>query len=297
MNRVRVLINARSVLWWSGGAVQQALNQYWDQPGTDLTYQFSKSAEDGQRKARQAMAEGVETILVVGGDGMVNSIGAALVGSRVALGVVPGGSGNGFARHFGIPLSPEKAVQALLGADRRVIDIGLVNGRAFLVTCSLAWDAALLRTFEKFPLRGVLSYVVAAATELLGYVPQPFEVELDGGKKMTFSDPVVFTAANLTQYGGGAQIAPQACPHDEMLELVVISSQDVPRLLASVNRLFDGTFDELPGVFTRKFRRMWVHRTAAAPIQVDGELIEPTQDVTIEVLPQALTVLVPRGIA
>lgn len=293
MHRVRVLISSRSSVWWSGPIIQQALTKYWDRPGVDLTYQFSKSVEDGQRKARKAVDEGVETVLVAGGDGMVNSIGAALLGSRVALGVIPAGSGNGFARYFNIPLNPERAVQALVDAGRRVIDVGMANGRPFFVTCSMAWDAALVRSFERLPVRGILSYVLAAATELLGFVPQPFEAFLDDRPPMTFEDPVVFTAANLTQYGGGAQIAPQASPHDELLELVVVSRRDVPPLLASLNRLFDGTFDELPGVFTTSFRCLQVRRAKEAPIQVDGELMPPTRDVTVEVRPKALTVLVP----
>lgn len=281
-------------MWWSGPIIQQALTRHWDRPDVELTYQFSKSAEDGQRKALRAIEEGVETLLVAGGDGMVNSIGASLLGSRVALGVIPAGSGNGFARYFNIPLNPERAVHALVDADRRLIDVGMANGRPFFVTCSLAWDAALVRSFERLPVRGVLSYALAAASELFGYVPQPFEVFVDDSPAMTFDDPVVFTAANLTQYGGGAQIAPQASPHDELLELVVVSRRDVPPLLASLNRLFDGTFDELPGVYTRSFRCLQVRRAKEAPIQVDGELMAPTRDVTVEVRPKALNVLVPR---
>jgi diacylglycerol kinase (ATP) len=104
----------------------------------------------------------------------------------------------------------------------------------------------------------------------------------------------VFTAANLTQYGGGARIAPSARPDDGLLELVVILRQDMPRLLASLNRLFDGTFDDLPGVETRHFRILHVYRRAPAPIQIDGELVHAPADVTVSILPRALTVLVPR---
>jgi diacylglycerol kinase family enzyme len=224
---------------------------------------------------------------------MVNTVGSVLVGSGVALGVIPTGSGNGFARHFEIPLSPEKAAQALFLARRQAIDVGTANGRPFFVTCSMAWDAALVRKFEQSPVRGVFPYVFAAAHEFFEYSPQPFKVVLDGDDEVEFVNPLVFTAANLTQFGGGARIAPRACPDDGFLELVVIARQDAPRAFANILRLFDGTVDSVPGVVTKRFERMVVHRESAGAIQMDGELVESGGDVIVQVLPRALTVLVP----
>ncbi|MFH0981713.1 MAG: diacylglycerol kinase family protein, partial [Planctomycetota bacterium] len=73
--RVRVLINPKSGVWWSFGQMQEVLERCWDMPGVDLSYQFSRSKEDGQEKTLRAIEDGIDTILVVGGDGMVNSIG------------------------------------------------------------------------------------------------------------------------------------------------------------------------------------------------------------------------------
>jgi YegS/Rv2252/BmrU family lipid kinase len=293
LRRVRVLINPKSGLWWSFGAMQDVLERCWDMPGADLSYQFSKSAEDGKAKARRAIEEGVDTILVVGGDGMVNTIGSVMIGHDVALGVIPAGSGNGFARHFGIPLNPEKAARALTESDRRRIDVGAANGRPFFVTCSMAWDGSFVRHFEKSPVRGILPYALAAAYEFFEYKRQPFEVVLDGSSTEKFKDPIVCTVANLTEYGGGAQIAPQAQADDGYLELIVMLQKDLAKLLANVSRLFDGTIDQLPEVTTRRFQDLEVRRRKSAPIQMDGELMEADRNITIEVMPKALTVLVP----
>lgn len=295
MRRIRVFINPKAGMWWSSTSLQQILQEHWDVPGSDLTYQYSKSAEDGKEKTLCAIRDGVDTILTVGGDGMVNSIGSVLVGTNVALGVIPAGSGNGFARHFGIPLSAERAVRALVDAERMTIDVGTANKRPFFVTCSMAWDAALVRTFEKSPVRGVLPYVFAAAFESLAYKPQPFEVVIDKTEQLIFDRPFVFTVANLTQYGGGAQVAPHARPDDGYLELVVLSRDDAPRALTQLPRLFDGTIEKVPGVITRRFKTLEVHRRESAAVQVDGELVEEPADVSVTVMPRALTVLVPRG--
>lgn len=294
IRRVRVLINPNAGLWWSSAGLQQSFERHWDVDGIDLAYQYSRSPEDGREKALRAVDDGADTILVVGGDGMVNTIGSALVHTGVALGVIPAGSGNGFARHFDVPLNAEGAVQALLDGERIPIDVGTANGRPFFVTCSLAWDAALVRTFEKSPIRGILPYVFAAVYEFLDYKTQPFEVELDGTERLAFPDPLLFTVANLTQFGSGAQVAPRAQPDDGFLELVQISRHDAPAVLAQLPRLFQGTLHTLPQVVTRRFQALVVRRREAGPMQVDGELVDAPAEVTVGVLPRALTVLVPK---
>jgi YegS/Rv2252/BmrU family lipid kinase len=277
------------------------VTQHWDTPENEVLFQISHDPADGRRKAEHAVRAGVDALLVAGGDGMVNTIGQALLGSNVALGVLPTGSGNGFARHFNIPLALDEAVRALVGARRVRIDVGTANDRPFFVTCSMAWEAAVARTFASSPVRGIWPYVFAAAREYVAFTPQPLDVVLDGREHLRFPDPMIFTVANLTQYGGGAKIAPQARPDDGKLELVVIPRQDVAQLLASLPRLYDGTLDQLPQVFSRRFRSLTVRRAQTAPIQLDGELVEAGVDVTVSVIPWALTVLVPkrkrRGVA
>jgi len=293
IRRVRVLINVKSGLRWSFSAMRGALDEFWDVPGIDLTYQFCQSAADGSEKAKRAVEEGVDTILVAGGDGTVNSVGQVLVGTNVSLGVLPLGSGNGFARHFEIPLSATRAAQSLSKAVVKHIDVGVVQNRKFFVTCSMAWDAALVRSFQKSPVRGVLPYIFAGANELIQYEPQEMSVILDSGEELSFPDALVFTVANLTQYGGGARIAPQAKEDDGRLELVVALHQDAPGLIMNLHRLFDGSVNTLPRVITRSFKSMTVKRKEATQIQIDGDLVDMPREIKVRVLPKALKVLVP----
>jgi YegS/Rv2252/BmrU family lipid kinase len=266
----------------------------WDNDDTDLSYQFCRNAGDGIAKARRAIERGCDVLVVCGGDGTVSTVGRALLGTDVALAVIPTGSGNGLARHFEIPLSPDKAAKALACGTVKAIDVGLVNGRLFLVTCSMAWDAALVRSFEKYRVRGILPYVFAGVQELIGYRPQDVEVTLDGGMPFVVEKPLVFTVANLTQYGGGARIAPHAEPDDGKLELVVVRRQDAAAVVAQAARFFDGTLDRIPEVMTRRFASMRVRRPKPSPVQMDGELVETGRDVEVTVRPMALKLLVPR---
>ena len=157
----------------------------------------------------------------------------------------------------------------------------------------MAWEAAIARSFERLPVRGVLPYLLADVREYVTFMPQPLEVTLDGSEQIRFPDPMIFTVANLTQYGGGAKIAPHAEPDDGWLELVVLPRQDVAQLLTSLPRLYDGTLLQLPDLFSKRFRDLTIRRAQAAPIQLDGELLDAGTTIKISVLPQALTVLVP----
>lgn len=294
-NKVRILINPNSGLGFALDRIREPLIQYWDKPGSDLTLQFSTSKKDGQAKARKAVEDGVGRLLVVGGDGMVNTIGSVLIDTDTALGVIPAGSGNGFARHFNTPLDIAKATVALASATAQKIDVGYADGQPFFVTCSLAWDAALVDIFEKSPMRGVLPYVFAGVYKLFEYKPQPFTLLIDGKEEIVMEDPLLFTAANLTQYGGGAQIAPHARADDGKLQLVTLRQRDLPWIVPMLGKLFDGTIDRLHEIKTRSFTTMTVRRKEAGPMQLDGELVAAPADVEISVRPRALNVLVPRA--
>lgn len=294
LKRVLVLVNPKSGLHWSFQAMREAFDRHWEEQGIELFYQFCQSGRDGANKAQKAVDSKTDAVLVVGGDGTVNSVGRVLVGSDVSLGVIPTGSGNGFARHFGIPLTPEKAVAALAKSESRRIDVGVIDDRPFFVTCSMAWDAAIVRSFEKSPFRGIVPYVFAGVYQFFEYSTQRMEVETDSGEKLEFSDPLVFTVANMTQYGGGARIAPQAQPDDGYLELVVALRQDIPILLANLSRVFDGSMNRVPEVVYRRFRRLKVRRERPAQVQVDGELVDASRESNVHVIPGGVSVLVPR---
>jgi len=295
--RVLALVNPKSGpgLHWSFSAMRREMDRYWDVPGIDLSYQFCQSVDDSIAKVRRAVDAGVDTVLATGGDGTISSIGRMLVNTDVSLGAVPVGSGNGFARHFGIPLSPGRAVQVLAHAPSTRIDVGVVHGIPFLVTCSMAWDASFAKAFDHMPVRGILPYVFAGVSEFFEYKPQSIRVTLDSGEELRLKNPMVFTIANLTQYGGGARIAPRARADDGCLELVVVLRQDMPKLVANIGRLFDGTIQGIPEVISRTFKRMTIHRERPAPLQVDGERVDASKDIEVEVMPGALKVLAPKG--
>ena len=296
MRKVRLLLNLRSGIGQSFRGLRGAVDRYFENPDTDVAYQFTQSKEDGIAKAQRAVDEGVDTLLVVGGDGTVSTIGRVLIHTDTQLGVIPAGSGNGFARHFGLDLNPAKAVAQLAAGQSREIDVGVVNDVPFFVTCSMAWDAAIVRTFEKFPFRGILPYVFAGVQEFFDYERQNMRVIFDDGEARDLVEPVILTIANLTQFGGGAVIAPNAKHNDGQLEFICALQRDFPLVLANLARLFDGSIHRIPHVYTRSSKGLRVEREHAGPLQLDGELMEMDANVNVSVLSKALRVLVPQTV-
>jgi diacylglycerol kinase (ATP) len=291
--RVRALINPKSGVHLMPEAVIRIIRDVWDVPGASFDLQESLNPEDGKAKVRQAVADGVDLLIVAGGDGMVNTLGSELIGTRVAMAVLPTGSGNGFARHFGIPLLVRQAALALRNGQRVRIDVGVAAKRPFFVTCGLAWDAELTQTFQRLPVRGMPSYIFAGLRHYFTYEPQHYHLIVDN-EPLDVVRPLIFTVANLSQYGGGVKIAPDAKHDDGLLTMVVIPQTDTLRQLSQMYRLIDGAVWKVSDLETRKFRTMHIEREKTGVIQMDGEVHEAGREFSIEVLPAALDVIVPQ---
>ena len=292
--KVRVFYNRRS----GPGAsrfhrVEEAFSKEWKDAAEDLAWYFPASREESSRMVRAALADGADCIVVCGGDGTVSSIGRELVGTGVPMGVVPLGSGNGLARHFGQDLDPAASVAQLARGVLRDLDVGYADGAPFLVSASVAWDAELVRAYDRMPLRGVGSYVLAGAVSLLDYAPQPLTATVDGTETFTIEDPFLFTIGNVSGWGGGALIDPRSDPSDGRMELVAGRRRDAPRMLADIASVFTTGTSSLPGAICRSFRDLLVERPEARPIQLDGELVAAGRAVRFTVESGRMKILVP----
>ena len=117
----------------------------------DFKYKVSitKRMDHATKLAKKAIKNGAKAVIAVGGDGSVNEVGKALIGTEVALGVIPSGSGNGFARHLKIPLQAKAAIKTINEFRTRDIDSATINGNPFLATAGLGFDAHVGWKFAK----------------------------------------------------------------------------------------------------------------------------------------------------
>ncbi len=180
-------------------------------------------------------------IVAIGGDGSVNEVGSALVNSKCILGIIPTGSGNGLARHLGIPLEPEKAIERIKGFNSLSIDTGKVNDRIFIGTCGFGFDAHISKKFDEFHKRGFKSYIKLVIKEFKSYKPLRISVKGDGLKWTR--ELVICSVANSSQFGNGFQISPNSNTTDGIFEVIQIDKFKMLKAPWLVKRFFNGTID------------------------------------------------------
>jgi YegS/Rv2252/BmrU family lipid kinase len=243
--------------------------------------------------ARDAAAAG-ELAVAFGGDGLIGAVADALRGTDGVMGVLPGGRGNDFVRALGIPLDPVEACAVLASGQPRALDLGEVEGQAFIGIASCGFDSDANRIANQARLiRGNLVYAYGALRALLRWRTATFTIAIDGGRPRTVSGYTV-AAANSRSYGGGMQLAPAADLYDGQLDVVIIHELSRARFLTLLPTVFTGA--HVNQAVVEVIRARTIEIAASRPFQVyaDGD---PIADLParISVLPGAMRVVVPAA--
>lgn len=247
--------------------------------------------EDLPELVSRASADGVQVIYAVGGDGTVHELARHLIGTPLALGILPTGSGNGFARHLGLPLQSGPSLQACQGLRSETIDTATVNGRPFVGVMGLGFDAWVAEAFAGAGTRGLRTYLRVGLKGFRRFEAQDYRLRIDGVplERRAF----VVAVANSSQYGNNARIAPLASLQDGLLDITII--ERVPLLGAPLvlARLFSGTLHRSAGVTVRTGRRVEILRDREGAAHLDGEPLLLPESLTVEIVPRSLRVIVP----
>ncbi len=197
--------------------------EFFPEDGFRTEIKYTEYAGHAAEIAREAVANGVDIAVAVGGDGTVNEVAKALIHSSVALGIVPCGSGNGLARHLGLPMNSEGALRVISECNIHTLDYGLINNKPFFCTAGVGFDAFLSDKFNKSGKRGLLSYVENALLEGVKYEPETYELEILGeeGERHSYR-AFLITCANASQYGNDFYIAPHASMSDGLLDVTIM---------------------------------------------------------------------------
>lgn len=241
--------------------------------------------------AKAAVRRGARLVISWGGDGTLNEVASALAFQDVPLGLVPAGSGNGFARELGVDHHSARAIADALAAEPRAIDLGEVGDRLFVNVAGFGVDAYVAAEFDKRGgRRGFAGYVAIAARALVTYVPQEYTITTAESCKT--SRAVLVTVANSAQFGNSARIAPRALLDDGLLDLVVVEERARWRTIVHVPRLFDGAVERAPGYSICHIQRATIESDRPLLFHVDGEPVQGGKQVRVRVHPGALRVAV-----
>jgi YegS/Rv2252/BmrU family lipid kinase len=228
-----------------------------------------------------------DVIFAVGGDGTVHEVAKRLIGRPQALGIIPVGSGNGLARHLGLPMNARRALRACQSERVETIDTATVNGIPFIGTMGMGFDAWIAEAFATRGARGLRTYVRVGLGGFFRYTPETYELEIDGERIQRRA--LLIAIANASQYGNNARIAPVASLQDGVLDLVMVERAS----LEAAARLFTGSLQRARSVTMRRGRHIEIRRPAAGLAHLDGEPVTLAQTLTIDIVPRSLRVLLP----
>jgi YegS/Rv2252/BmrU family lipid kinase len=252
--------------------------------------------------ARQAAKDGMDAVLVAGGDGTLSEAVNGLVGSRTALGVLPAGTGNVWAKELGLPAftltNPNRLLvtaHLLNEAKTRAIDVGRANDRHFLLFAGLGLDAQVahgIEPRERVTKRlGLLPYLVASVLVTFQFYGVRTTVVVDG-KKVIKGRSLFILISNVQLYGGLLRITPEARLDDGLLDVAIFNGVGPTYTLGHFLRILGGRHLQDPSVRYLRARRVMVDCAKPWPVQIDGDPIGTTP-MTFQVVPRALRVLIP----
>ena len=256
--------------------------------GASVALTYSPGLVECRRLAADAVARG-EVVVAVGGDGMLSSVAASVVDGGGALGVVPAGRGNDFARQLGVPTGVESLVELLLMSEGRAVDVIDVDGRVVLGSVYAGIDSRASQIVDRSQwLPRSVQYPYASVRSILEHRPTRYVVTLDGSAQEL--DAYTVIVANSGFYGSGMHIAPAATVDDGLLDVVVITAISRARLLRALSSVYAGRHVEQAGVLVMTGREVGVSAVAPVTAYGDGELLG-SLPVTARVRPRVLTVL------
>jgi YegS/Rv2252/BmrU family lipid kinase len=250
----------------------------------------TRSLDHAREQAREAVAQD-ETVVAIGGDGLVGCLAGALMNTDSALGIVRAGRGNDFARVLGIPQDPIEAARLVMEGYERLVDVGDVNGRAFVGIASVGFDSEANQLANETRLvKGDLVYLYAGIRTLAAWKHATFEVVVDGVRHSVTGYGVAI--ANSKAYGGGMYLVPHAELDDGRLDIMLSGADSKLHHLTLAPKVFRGTHVDDPGFRWLSGAEIEVSAGRPFTMYADGDPIADLP-VTLRVSKQALRVIAP----
>jgi diacylglycerol kinase (ATP) len=271
--------------------LEKKIDQFFLGKNYELIKLYTAYPSHALELAEQAVKEEPSIIVAAGGDGTINEIARALINTGIPLGVIPLGSGNGFARHFNLPFNITKALKLLLTGTKLSVDVGYMNGRPFFCTAGIGFDAEIGYYYRDYNHRGFVAYALSFARVFSWYKSKEYILEIDG-EKLNFK-AFFITIANISQFGYNFFVAPHASTLDGAFDVVVVKR--FPKWKASfiAFRSFFGTIDNSQYVWHKLAANVKILSPVGEKfIHIDGEAGIKTGEIEYQIKNAELKVIV-----
>ena len=256
----------------------------------DYDVRISEYAGHAKALAQEAIDLHYDIIAVAGGDGSINEVGCGLIGTDIALSVIPCGSGNGLSRCLNIPLDPVKALELINRKAVCQIDTVTVNDVPFISISGTGFDAQVAEDYAKDTHRGFSTYFRYIVKNYFSLGEKEYTIVLDDKQ---FSTKAFFISfANSNQMGYDVPISPKASLWDGKVDLCIVRKPN-PLELPIVGSFFlSKNMDKSPKVDILQVPEATIIRPEAATVNIDGESMMFDKDLHIKINPLSLNVIV-----
>ena len=260
--------------------------------GFDVALHKTTGRGDATLAAAGFARQFYDIVVAVGGDGTVNEVACGLVHTKSALAIVPAGSGNGLARHFGIPMGYKEALSIVEKGCSYKLDAGKVNGKYFFCTAGVGFEAIVGEQFNRASSRGLVTYIKVCAKVFWNYRREKYRIEMLGRSREERAFLITF--ANCNQWGNNVYIAPYADASDGMLDIILWHR--APRRYFWLWG-FQLLFKRMKrSAFADAYRigSLSVEREQEGPVQLDGDAVVMPAKLDIGVVHNALAIIAPQ---
>lgn len=251
---------------------------------------FTEYAGHGTILSREAAEHQCYAVVAAGGDGTINEVAAALVGKSTALGVIPLGSGNGFAYHTGIRRDVIKSIRQLNDGFKICIDTATMNGNFFINVAGLGLDAKVAYMTKKNKKRGFFPYFIETLKESIGFKYMNLHITLPD--KKWSGDYAMIAVANGSMYGYDFSIAPGAKINDGLFDVILLKKAPVFRYFGTALLMFFKSLHKSGVVEIIRCNEITVTTKDAGYYHLDGEgYIANTETFSFKIHPSSLYLL------
>lgn len=271
--------------------IRDSVDKYLNHRKFEYGFRFTERSQHARELAEAAIADGYEIIVAVGGDGSINEVASAVMGTGAVLGIVPAGSGNGLAMHLGYGRDVDEAVKKINTAEERVIDAGLMNGRPFFNIAGIGFDGLVSNLMKGSNWRGFIPYFLHSVKAGLQYTPRECRIEIDD--RVLTEKCFIISVANGPMWGYNFQIAPDARLDDGLFEVVLLKDAPKWQYFAAVPATLNGKIYDAGFVDHFTAKRVKIISEGENYVHLDGEGIVLEGELSFEILPKALKILVP----
>ena len=248
---------------------------------------------------KKIAADNITDVVICGGDGTISPVVSELLGSRIHVGIIPMGSGNGLAFAAGIPRNISQALEIVVRDKTRKTDVFYIDGRLSCMLCGIGLDAQVAQDFSLQKKRGLVTYVKQTFRNFLSAKTYLFELSND---KVNFKAEAFFMCiANSNQFGNNFTIAPKAKLDDGLLDIILVKKMSKPSVVWSVFKQIKG--GRLTGYEEKNFHnksvvyfqtdRLQIINRQLAPLHIDGDVDATRKIFNVEILPAAFRLIVP----